>query len=80
MIKVCRVCKKELPLECFSKDKNKKDGHSNRCKACDAEYKKQQKKCFNYKNCQPLWEKDNYKKSDFLPDGTRGRDIKGELK
>lgn len=40
----------------------------------------QQKKCFNYKNCQPLWEKENRAKSDYLPDGTRGRDIKGELK
>lgn len=36
----------------------------------------QQKKCFNYKNCQPLWEKENRAKSDYLPDGTRGRDIK----
>lgn len=32
-------------------------------------------KCWNYKNLRPFPSDDNLKKSDFLPDGTRARDL-----
>ena len=32
--KVCPKCKKELPIECFSKNKNKKSGLNSWCKRC----------------------------------------------
>ncbi len=31
----------------------------------------QLKAAFNYKNCRPMWTIDNFKKSDFLPNGKR---------
>lgn len=37
---------------------------------------KQQKTCWRYTNLRPLWQEDNFAKSDRLPDGTRARDIK----
>lgn len=33
-MKICCECKKNLSLEFYSKDKNKKDGLNNRCKEC----------------------------------------------
>lgn len=35
----------------------------------------EQKKCFHYSNLQPMWEMDNWKKNDLLPDGTRARHL-----
>ena len=46
------------------------------CAAFDLTDIEQQKKCFNYKNLQPLWAEENLKKLDFLPDGRRAVDIK----
>ena len=34
--KVCRGCKRELPLEAFSKNKDAADGRKSRCRECDA--------------------------------------------
>lgn len=39
----------------------------------------QQRECFNFSNLQPLWAKDNFKKSDRLPDGTRGRYVNSKM-
>jgi hypothetical protein len=37
-MKKCSKCKVEKPLSDFHKDKNRKDGHSYRCKSCKKEY------------------------------------------
>ena len=34
-LKTCVVCKKELPISCFYKRKDSKDGYRNECKYCD---------------------------------------------
>ena len=36
--KICTKCGRELPLECFSKDKSKKDGLCRWCKECQKQY------------------------------------------
>lgn len=36
--KICTKCGRELPLECFNKDKSKKDGLQCRCKQCIAKH------------------------------------------
>jgi hypothetical protein len=41
------------------------------CSAFDLTKIEEQKKCFHYTNLQPLWAKDNLRKSNKLPDGTR---------
>jgi len=33
--KTCNSCKQEKPIECFNKDKSRKDGKCPRCKACE---------------------------------------------
>ena len=38
--------------------------HIKPCIQYDLSKEKEQKKCFNYKNLQPLWAKDNLKKGD----------------
>lgn len=43
------------------------------CASFDLSDIEQQKKCFHYSNLQPLWAEDNFKKSDYMPDGSRGR-------
>lgn len=45
------------------------------CRSFDLTKIEEQKKCFNYKNMQPLWNTDNQKKSDLLPNGKRAREI-----
>ena len=42
--KKCYVCKKSLPLVCFSKNRSRYDGLANRCKQCDKEKKKPYRK------------------------------------
>lgn len=44
------------------------------CSSFNLLLSEEQKKCFNYKNLQPLFVEDNLKKSDFLSDGKRARD------
>ena len=39
-LKKCTKCGRELPLECFSKDKNRKDGLQPYCKECYREISK----------------------------------------
>jgi hypothetical protein len=39
--------------------------HIRPCASFDLKYIDQQKQCFNYKNLQPLWAKDNFKKSSI---------------
>ena len=39
--KICSKCGRELPLECFSKDKTRKDGLCHWCKECQKQYSKQ---------------------------------------
>lgn len=36
--KECLCCKKELNLDCFSKNKNRKDGYDSTCKDCIFNY------------------------------------------
>ena len=38
--------------------------HIKPCAKFDLSEEEQQKKCFNYKNLQPLWGEDNLKKGD----------------
>ena len=38
--------------------------HIRPCASFDLSKPSEQKKCFNYKNLQPLWEEDNLAKSD----------------
>jgi hypothetical protein len=40
MLKICFKCKIEKNLDCFSKNKNKKDGLSAACKECHKNYRK----------------------------------------
>lgn len=40
--------------------------HVKPCSAFDLSDPNQQKECFNYKNLQPLWARDNLKKSDYF--------------
>lgn len=39
-MKICRVCKRELPEEMFQKDPKNKDGLKGSCKDCTKEYRK----------------------------------------
>lgn len=39
--KICKKCGRELPLECFGKDKRSKDGLQHWCKSCKKQHNKQ---------------------------------------
>lgn len=41
------------------------------CAAFDLAKEEDQRKCFHYTNMQPLWQKDNLSKNDFLENGQR---------
>jgi hypothetical protein len=41
--KICRSCKRELPLEKFNRAYKKKDGYQIYCKDCEKEYRKKNK-------------------------------------
>ena len=64
MTKICIKCKIEMPIETFSKDKNKKDGLSNRCKKCRCEESRQYRKenFVKVKNYQNQYQKENSEK------------------
>ena len=42
-MKICSKCKKELELNMFYRDKNKKDGHRYPCKECDNKWRTENK-------------------------------------
>lgn len=61
-LKVCSKCKRELPFDCFTKNKNNKDGYNTQCKECYAEwhrgyYNKNQKAI---KDKSRQWRQDNF--------------------
>lgn len=39
-MKICKICKNELPYDSFTKSKNVKDGYENTCKKCRQEQRK----------------------------------------
>lgn len=39
--KYCSKCHRELPVECFSKDKRMKDGYQFYCKSCQNKYRRE---------------------------------------
>jgi len=47
------------------------------CAAFDLTDEEQQRKCFHWSNLRPLCGAENIAKSDKLPDGTRGREVRG---
>lgn len=49
------------------------------CAAFDPTDESQVAMCFHYSNLQPLIGKDNASKQDILPNGKRGRDLRGNL-
>ena len=64
MKKLCCHCSIEKDIDCFSKNKNMKDGYRNQCKECDNEYKlknkeklKQKSKEYTLKNKDKIKEK-----------------------
>lgn len=48
-LKYCCVCKNDLPLDMFYKNKARPDGLQNRCKICDKTYQNTTKKNYNRK-------------------------------
>lgn len=57
MTKRCFKCKIEKPIECFSKNKGRSDGHSGQCKECHTvmrkeHYEKNKKRIFSQVNLQ----------------------------
>lgn len=50
MKKICSTCKKSKNISDFSKDKNRADGLSNRCKACKKHYRDKNIDEINRKN------------------------------
>jgi len=57
MTKRCFKCNTEKPIECFSKNKGRSDGHSGQCKECHTimrkeHYEKNKKQIFSQVNLQ----------------------------
>lgn len=44
LVKQCKKCKRELPIENFYKSKYTKDGYRSYCKECDKDYDKNRDK------------------------------------
>lgn len=44
MLKTCSICRQELPLTSFGKDKHKKDGLNYRCIPCNRDYEAERRK------------------------------------
>ncbi len=59
--KKCCVCKNDLPLDKFSKNKSRPDGLQTRCKACDKEYQNTTKKEYNIKYASNYQKLEHYK-------------------
>jgi hypothetical protein len=60
-MKTCNKCKTEKSLDCFVKDRTKKDGLSSKCKVCE----KQRKQEYREKNITKLKEKEaEYRKNN----------------
>ena len=49
-IKVCSKCGQEKTLDCFAKDKNRKDGFYPHCKCCTKKYREENKRSLSEKN------------------------------
>ena len=58
-MKTCNKCKVQKDLSGFSKDKAKKDGLQAKCKACNAEYKKENREAVGAKDAK--WYQENRK-------------------
>ncbi len=50
------------------------------CNVFDLSDIRQQNICFHYSNLRPMWANDNYRKSDFLVDGRRARNLSPQEK
>ncbi len=48
-MKKCRDCKEEKELDCFCKDKNKKDGHATQCRDCTKKHRELNKEKISIK-------------------------------
>lgn len=77
MRKVCKVCKKELDISYFGKNKNIKDGYENKCKKCRLE---QRKKYINIcKTCgkrfKTQYSNSSYCSAKFKPQNQKNRII-----
>jgi hypothetical protein len=59
--KICNTCFLDLSLDNFHKDKDKKDGHRNRCKECQSKYIKNYyiENTDKVKEIQKTWRKNN---------------------
>jgi len=59
-IKICSKCKIEKELNCFHRDKQKKDGFEFQCKECRKEYRKK-----NEQKIKERYQKNKEKKSEY---------------
>ena len=64
-LKICVKCKKQMLLDCFHKQSNTKDGHTNDCKECRNRsgkywYEKNKKR---HAESGKIWRKNNPEKS-----------------
>ena len=59
--KICRKCKIEKSVECYNKQKSKKDGMYSHCRTCDSQAKKQYRQ--EYKEKVKVTRKQNYQEN-----------------